>query len=216
MEERQVLRPPRGSILTVSNTDVYGEELTLRGDNNRGYGPGIRMEGKGNEIHGKGGTGKGTENQIWGEGKIIGKGYINGVKTTGSRPQPPPRADQVRVQNPRQQATLPSPMPANVLRWALALVVDQEPPARKRERTEDSVGGIQCPTASDCSHDTLKPENREGCIICLENERRCLLLPCDHMICCVKCSRDYLDHGTHVPTCPQCRVPIERIKLIYK
>lgn len=37
------------------------------------------------------------------------------------------------------------------------------------------------------------------CIICVENERNCLFLPCQHSCACIKCSKG-------LKNCPICRV----------
>lgn len=47
------------------------------------------------------------------------------------------------------------------------------------------------------------------CIICCDNERDALYLPCKHNTACVKCSKNLRD-------CPICKLKIEDIIKIYR
>lgn len=47
------------------------------------------------------------------------------------------------------------------------------------------------------------------CIICVERERDCLILPCKHNATCLKCSKS-------LALCPFCRVKIQETIRIYK
>lgn len=52
--------------------------------------------------------------------------------------------------------------------------------------------------------------NKKGdCIVCCENERDSLLLPCKHNAMCLKCSKPLKE-------CPICKIKIEEIIRIYK
>ena len=57
-----------------------------------------------------------------------------------------------------------------------------------------------------------KPDNdvsKGDCVICCENERDALYLPCKHNTACVKCSKNLRD-------CPICKLKIEDIIKIYR
>ena len=43
------------------------------------------------------------------------------------------------------------------------------------------------------------------CVICQENEKTCLLLPCRHLCLCKDCSR-----RSEVKACPLCRIAIQQ------
>jgi hypothetical protein len=47
------------------------------------------------------------------------------------------------------------------------------------------------------------------CIICCENERDALYLPCKHNTACLKCSKNLKD-------CPICKIRIEDLIRIYR
>lgn len=49
----------------------------------------------------------------------------------------------------------------------------------------------------------------KDCIICCENERDALYLPCRHNTACIKCSKN-------LKTCPICKIKIDEMIKIYK
>jgi len=49
-----------------------------------------------------------------------------------------------------------------------------------------------------------------ACVICLENRKEELVLPCGHLVFCAGCRIDYTD-----TKCPTCRKPFTQIKHIY-
>lgn len=51
-------------------------------------------------------------------------------------------------------------------------------------------------------------DNKKCCIICLENERNIVFMPCKHLMCCYECSVNFTK-------CPTCREKIKKIINIY-
>lgn len=51
--------------------------------------------------------------------------------------------------------------------------------------------------------------NENACVICCENDRDALYLPCKHNTACVRCSKNLRE-------CPICRTKIEDFIKIYK
>ncbi|CAD8188199.1 unnamed protein product [Paramecium pentaurelia] len=63
-----------------------------------------------------------------------------------------------------------------------------------------------------CQQNKMKVNEISGenlCIICVEKERDCLILPCKHNATCLKCSKS-------LSLCPFCRVKIQETIRIYK
>ncbi|CAD8101869.1 unnamed protein product [Paramecium sonneborni] len=63
-----------------------------------------------------------------------------------------------------------------------------------------------------CQQNKMKVNEISGenlCIICVERERDCLILPCKHNATCLKCSKN-------LALCPFCRVKIQETIRIYK
>ncbi|CAD8184752.1 unnamed protein product [Paramecium octaurelia] len=63
-----------------------------------------------------------------------------------------------------------------------------------------------------CQQNKMKVNEISGenlCIICVERERDCLILPCKHNATCLKCSKS-------LALCPFCRVKIQETIRIYK
>lgn len=51
--------------------------------------------------------------------------------------------------------------------------------------------------------------SRDSCVICYENERDALYMPCRHNMVCLRCSKQMRE-------CPICREPISEFIRIYK
>ena len=45
------------------------------------------------------------------------------------------------------------------------------------------------------------------CVVCMDNERSCLYVPCNHLVVCVECDADI--KAASLP-CPYCNEPIDR------
>ena len=63
---------------------------------------------------------------------------------------------------------------------------------------------------SDDDPKTEKREEENRCVVCLENRKGILLLPCSHMCVCVDCSEN-----SSLLKCPICRSPIEGKLLVF-
>ena len=46
------------------------------------------------------------------------------------------------------------------------------------------------------------------CIICMEKAKNTIMIPCNHVCCCVECSK-------YLKKCPMCRTQLEDIKRVY-
>jgi len=56
-------------------------------------------------------------------------------------------------------------------------------------------------------YDSIEPIDRE-CVVCLENTKKVIFIPCSHISCCLACAR-------RVETCPICRKSPERKMKVY-
>lgn len=58
--------------------------------------------------------------------------------------------------------------------------------------------------------------NRIECIVCLENQRNIILIPCKHLVMCSECYDKYTLHlYMHHAKCPVCRTRIENMEKVY-
>lgn len=59
------------------------------------------------------------------------------------------------------------------------------------------------------SKENTNPGENSKCVICWENERNCLIMPCRHNASCIKCTKV-------LKNCPICRNPLKDLIRIYK
>ena len=55
--------------------------------------------------------------------------------------------------------------------------------------------------------DMLKDNDEHLCVVCMDNERSCLYVPCNHLVVCVECDSDIM--AACLP-CPMCNTTIDR------
>ena len=72
----------------------------------------------------------------------------------------------------------------------------------KQELTDDIAASHQQQHA-----DMLKDNDEHLCVVCMDNERSCLYVPCNHLVVCVECDADI--KAASLP-CPYCNEPIDR------
>ena len=72
----------------------------------------------------------------------------------------------------------------------------------KQELTDDIATSHQQQHA-----DLLKDNDEHLCVVCMDNERSCLYVPCNHLVVCVECDADI--KAASMP-CPYCNEPIDR------
>ncbi len=60
--------------------------------------------------------------------------------------------------------------------------------------------------------DIATDDNKNACVVCLENEKKCAVVPCGHQCLCFKCS----DVNRLERKCPMCRGAVEKIIPIYQ
>ena len=53
----------------------------------------------------------------------------------------------------------------------------------------------------------MKDNDEHLCVVCMDNERSCLYVPCNHLVVCVECDADI--KAASLP-CPYCNEPIDR------
>lgn len=84
-----------------------------------------------------------------------------------------------------------------------------------------AAGFIKVPIAGG---DLTSVDDYKRCIICLENEARCIALPCGHFNFCVNCSRTMVLGTNHLvspvyqhnfDSCPKCRGVVKEFKLVH-
>ena len=75
-------------------------------------------------------------------------------------------------------------------------------------------------------HDTMSPRDLEKhleserdkrlCVVCVDQVKTVLVLPCKHMCLCVDCAREIAQSRTRERRiCPLCRIPIETVMDVY-
>ena len=72
----------------------------------------------------------------------------------------------------------------------------------KQELTDDLATAQQQQAAID---DAMADEDL--CVVCMDRERSCLYVPCNHLVVCVECDADI--KAASLP-CPYCNEPIDR------
>ena len=72
----------------------------------------------------------------------------------------------------------------------------------KQELTDDIATSHQQQHA-----DMLKDNDEHLCVVCMDNERSCLYVPCNHLVVCVECDADI--KAASLP-CPYCNEAIDR------
>uniref|UniRef100_A0A7S4VGY6 RING-type domain-containing protein n=2 Tax=Ditylum brightwellii TaxID=49249 RepID=A0A7S4VGY6_9STRA len=89
-------------------------------------------------------------------------------------------------------AIVPSPSSSRLTQFALDLRSEEQ----KTEEDESKL-------ASTSVDSTTVPD---ACILCYENTIDCVITPCGHQICCLKCSEN-------LSTCPVCNAECQFIKV---
>ena len=52
-------------------------------------------------------------------------------------------------------------------------------------------------------------DDLKECIICMENARSCVFVPCGHAVTCLSCAEEYVMAGTNkCPVCQQCVIRV--------
>jgi hypothetical protein len=69
------------------------------------------------------------------------------------------------------------------------------------------------PDRSEWVHDVVALEGEATCIICSENRKQCITLPCRHLDYCIQCSTKWVEKGN--TTCPFCRQPITEMARVF-
>ena len=144
---------------------------------------------------------KGKDNVVVGEnGKATGTATINGERVGG-----------ITTTTARQPDKI-TPFPKRIIE-AITEIVEL-----RRQYSfdkENKVRGIKCPRQAEMVVDNVASATEESCLICMENKKCVLALPCSHVISCVACSREYLEKSQGHATCPKCRTVVSELKLIY-
>ena len=70
------------------------------------------------------------------------------------------------------------------------------------------------PTAADESKDALTEDAASLCIVCSENRSKCLLVPCSHMVMCIRCTREYFKGDVRI--CPTCRAQVDKVIVAFQ
>jgi hypothetical protein len=91
--------------------------------------------------------------------------------------------------------------------------ISSQPISSQPDPIQLPITEIKYPSEDDTKNDIETSEERDQCIICLTNKKRCVALPCGHIDCCISCSRDVAMKPD--PTCPQCRTKLMEMKITY-
>jgi hypothetical protein len=176
--------------LVGSNNDIRGSNNTITGDDNM-------ITGSNNNIIGNGNTITGSNNTITG----------NQNKATGSN-------NELRgFGNEHSEGSVVSMYDCMMNADSWISTTGNIPIARKTGEKK-SPKCIALPKGTD----TAMTEDSKGaaCVICMERESICALLPCAHRILCVQCSRELANGKTKDSVqCPECRAPVKKIVRIY-
>lgn len=74
---------------------------------------------------------------------------------------------------------------------------------------------IPCPSEQEELRDAAHVPGSQPCIVCHDNQVRCVLSPCGHAQLCVKCARTVCK-TFELRQCPTCRMPIERAIILFQ
>jgi hypothetical protein len=97
------------------------------------------------------------------------------------------------------------------LEQAQARIIGMIPPPVKSKH-------VGCPPEGD-SHDISAPEDSASCVICLDHQPICIILPCMHKSLCCSCARSITANGTKERgqvKCPMCKADVKEIKRVYE
>ena len=65
---------------------------------------------------------------------------------------------------------------------------------KQEELTDDDLATAK---PNDCSNDNDEYHDPDGhlCVVCMDNERSCLYVPCNHLAVCAECGADIMHGG---------------------
>jgi hypothetical protein len=53
------------------------------------------------------------------------------------------------------------------------------------------------------------------CVVCFEQPRDALLMPCGHMYTCMSCTREWGKQSEQGRACPVCRAPVKKVRILF-
>ncbi len=212
-----------GNVVTGSNAWVKGNNNTVtgsnawtKGNNNTVTGTGATVYGNDNKVTGINVTVHGNNNNVKGRGI-----HVTGVGNVTENHD----ADQggVIVNNFGMQNVIGAIDANNVINIvddssSSSSSNEQQPKkkSRKRDREQEFVQG---PVPDELKHDEKEPDESKTCVVCLENKRICIAVPCHHLSYCVKCAREMCFGAagdqikeTGEVKCAICREAVDSIK----
>merc|ERR1711965_153579 len=77
---------------------------------------------------------------------------------------------------------------------------------KQEELADDDLATAQ---PNDHTNNDINNHDPDGhlCVVCMDNERSCLYVPCNHLAVCVECDADIM--AASLP-CPMCNTAIDR------
>lgn len=178
-------------IYTEDNLDIEGRACTV-------YGKGCRVKGNGNDIYGDNCTSDGSRNKLRGFGctstgpkNTIYNGDCIEINGFGNKHVTDTKPDAVRRRSVHLDGFLKAMVTTAVRRAG--------PPPNRR-----------APVVAPVGVDRKTEDPNMQCVICLDNEKCCLISPCQHLSLCISCA------GTlNTPKCPLCRGDITAISRVF-
>jgi hypothetical protein len=240
----QTLESCTGCTIHGSGCIIFGQQLTVIGNDNQIYANASQVLGNGNTVYGDGCRVQGAGNSVRGDDCII-MGAGNEAKNAAGvlAMAPPPPALQLVAAGAGAGGAGPAPPAA----WPDEPVVAVADATAAEEGKESKVCDVAAPAtaAEECAaaeegkvHDAALPEEgaataakegadegkaslpKEGerrlplCVACMERHVACIVVPCNHVALCVHCSRALLADKPDAG-CPCCRARITRIERVF-
>lgn len=82
-----------------------------------------------------------------------------------------------------------------------------------RKKVSDNKNDI-CETKIPIYEEGLPAANNDMCIVCLENTKSTVCIPCGHVIYCIPCIHD-ISHAMKSITCSICRQPVSEVMKVF-
>ena len=214
--------------VTGTNASVHGNDNNVKGTNSSAVGLRNTVSGTNSTNNGKGeSTGVSTKNSTGsvvngksfnfnsnGDGKrqriIIDNGTIISQSDNGTQV----------IQGGASFNTFTDffgspPFGSNNFPFDFPSVPSEPPSLNKIEKDTEEWEKIHWRMELDALHDQPAKNTEGACVVCMENAKKCFIVPCKHSCLCIKCSLELYEKEKEQLKCPICRKLVTRIDEIY-